>query len=76
MTNSPSDVIIRHNQKGKEIKTMYEITIKLYNGKEKTYRVCDEELAWYYLSRFILACDVDSIVMTDGLTGEVIKDYR
>lgn len=55
---------------------MFEITINFMNGNRKSICVCDDDLAYFWFSRLILAVDVKSIVVTDGLTGEVLKEFQ
>lgn len=55
---------------------MFEIKINFMDGNHKSICVCDNDLAHFWFSRLTFAVDVKSIIMIDGLTGEVLKEFQ
>lgn len=54
---------------------MYEITVRANSGYNKVFKVLEEQYALFYFKSFIQGIDVHSVLMTDGLTGEVIYEW-
>ena len=54
---------------------MYTITVNTFNGLEKQFSMIDKEYALYHFNQFMQAIDCKSIVMTDGLTGELFYEW-
>lgn len=54
---------------------MYNITVQTYTGYKKEYKIIEEEYACFYFNQLIQAIDVESVIMIDGLTGEVLMEY-
>lgn len=54
---------------------MYTITVETNSGIEKEFNIVDREYAIFYFNAFMKAIDVVKVVMTDGLTGELILEY-
>lgn len=54
---------------------MYYIRVRTHSGVEKEYNIIDREYAMSYFNSFLKAIDLAEIVMTDGLTGELILEY-
>ena len=55
---------------------MFTISYNTVNGKTKTYNIADENLAFFYFSKLILALDMWEVTMIDGLNGEVITQWQ
>lgn len=54
---------------------MYTIKVETYSGVEKEINIIDREYAIFYFNAFMKAIDAAKVVMTDGLTGELILEY-
>lgn len=54
---------------------MYNITVRTHTGYTKEYKIIEEDYAYFYFNQFIQAIDVESVIMIDGLTGEVLMEY-
>ena len=55
---------------------MFTIEVKLFAGAKKKYSLADEQTALFYFKSFVQCIDVSSVIMIDGLTGEVLNEYR
>ena len=55
---------------------MFEIIIKTHEGKEKSFKVIDEGYMGLIVKQFCGCLDCASVLVTDGLTGEVLFDWR
>lgn len=55
---------------------MYRIEIKTHNGYEKVVKFIDKEYAMFCFNNFIEAIDAAYVVMTDGLTGELLIEFK
>ena len=54
---------------------MYIVEVRTHSGYKKEYKIIEQDYAYFYFSSFIQAIDVEYVVMTDGLTGEVLVEY-
>ena len=54
---------------------MYTITFYTFNNIQKDVSVIDRELVLSYFSALTQAVDCAKIIITDGLTGEVIYEW-
>ena len=54
---------------------MYTITFYTFNNIQKDISVIDRELVLSYFSALTQAIDCAKIIITDGLTGEVIYEW-
>lgn len=54
---------------------MYTITYYTFNNIQKDISVIDRELVLSYFSALTQAIDCAKIIITDGLTGEVIYEW-
>lgn len=55
---------------------MYTIYAKSYSGSTQQKSVIDKEYAFQIFNCFLSAEDLDVLIMTDGLTGEVLYEYH
>ena len=55
---------------------MFIVTVKTHCGYEKEYKIIEPNYAYFYFKSFIQASDVEYVVITDGLTGEVLAEYE
>lgn len=51
---------------------MFTITVTTFAGESKEVSIFDEELAYFYYANALKCLDVESVVMIDGFTGEVV----
>lgn len=54
---------------------MYTITFYTFNNIQKDISVIDRELVLSYFSALTQAVDCAKIIITDGLTGEIIYSW-
>ena len=54
---------------------MYTITFYTFNNIQKDISVIDRELVLSYFSALTQAVDCAEIIITDGLTGEIIYSW-
>ena len=55
---------------------MYEINYTSTSGDDKTIRIINRDYAFSTFMRLADAVDLVSLVMIDGLTGELIHEFR
>lgn len=54
---------------------MFEICVTTYCGVKKVIDVVDNSLMRDYVNRFMKCVDTASVVVIDGLTGEVLFEF-
>ena len=55
---------------------MFTITVTTFAGATKTFSIFDEDLAEFYYTNALKCLDVESVVMIDGFTGEVVNQVE
>ena len=57
---------------------MYDLYVNLWNGKRTNpYTMCDKELIYEYAETIAKnGDDVKSVWIVDGLTGEILDEYK
>lgn len=55
---------------------MFIVTVRTHCGYEKEYKIIEPNFAYFHFNNLIQAIDVESVIMTDGLTGEIIVEYN
>lgn len=55
---------------------MFQVEVKTFNGKVKIFKIIDISLAYDYFGSLIQAIDAESAVVLDGLTGEVLTEWK
>ena len=54
---------------------MFDISVKTHSGIVKDYHIFEYDYAIFHLHKFISAVDVAEVVMTNGLTGEILFEW-
>ena len=55
---------------------MFEIIIKTHEGDKQSIKVIDKKYMGFIVKRFRECLDCSNILVTDGLTGEVLWDWQ
>lgn len=55
---------------------MFNIEVTTHSGERKNYAVISAQLAGLYFSAMTQALDAASVIMIDGLTGEVLNAWE
>ena len=54
---------------------MFIVIVRTHCGYEKEYKIIEPNYAYFHFNSLIQAIDVEYVVVTDGLTGEVLIEY-